>query len=515
METKAKRAGSCSKPHDNGPPEIELATGQVVMGLPDMPMKRKFSILSIIAVGYNISNSWVAIATSFAVAVQSGGAVSLLYGIIAVTVAMLCTGVTLAELASVYPTAGGQYHFTSILASERWSRSLSYFSGLAAVFSWITLAASIAVASTQALMAIVIRWQPRYVPQAWHYFLVYQLFNVAMVVYNIFLTNRTLWVYNAGFLLSLGTFLAITIACPARSHTEIDSFAIWTQFTNGSGGWPNGISFLTGLSTPQFMLSGLDATLHLAEECLEPERIVPKAVLVTVVIGFLTAFPFSIATIYSYRDVESSLSSPTGCIPHLLHLGKSHPLPNCRHNLHGRPRRRLFHRPQRSPPDSIQTHLVLCPGQRPLLLAPPRIRPSIPQRPVYALLLNGLLVLLIGIVYVCSTTAFNAFIGTTVIVAQISFAVPAALLIYRRRSAEYLPPSRPFKVPRTVGYACNVMTIVWAVVTTVFFTFPTTFPVTGGNMNYASVVLAVMLVIGLVNWFVYAKRHYHGPRLEM
>lgn len=209
METKTKRADSCSKPHGNGPPEIELATGQVVMGLPDMPMKRKFSILSIIAVGYNISNSWVAIATSFAIAVQSGGAVSLLYGIVAVIVAMLCTGVTLAELASVYPTAGGQYHFTSILASERWSRSLSYFNGLAAVFSWITLAASIAVASTQALMAVVIRWQPEYVPQAWHYFLVYQLFNTIMVVYNIFLTNRTLWVYNAGCTYPLPSYLAI------------------------------------------------------------------------------------------------------------------------------------------------------------------------------------------------------------------------------------------------------------------------------------------------------------------
>lgn len=31
---------------------------------------------------------------------------------------------TLAELASVYPTAGGQYHWTSILAPAKWSRGL-------------------------------------------------------------------------------------------------------------------------------------------------------------------------------------------------------------------------------------------------------------------------------------------------------------------------------------------------------------------------------------------------------
>lgn len=201
-ETKSPSSvSSSSKPHTNDAsavPEIELATGQVVTGLEVAPLRRQFSIFSIIAVGYNISNSWVAIATSFSIAIQSGGAPSLLYGIIAVTVAMVGTGITLAELASVYPTAGGQYHFTSILASRRWSRGLSYFSGLAAVFAWITLAASIALAATQALMAIVIRWQPGYVSAPWHYFLVYQLFNALMVAYNVFLTGKTLWVYNVG-----------------------------------------------------------------------------------------------------------------------------------------------------------------------------------------------------------------------------------------------------------------------------------------------------------------------------
>ncbi|GMG31770.1 unnamed protein product [Aspergillus oryzae var. brunneus] len=279
--------------HDLSTPSIELANGQVaVTGLPNAPMKQNFSILSIIAVGYNISNSWVAIAASFAIAIQSGGAVTLLYGIILVAAIMLCTGLTLAELASVYPTAGGQYHFTSILATSRWSRSLSYSSGLAAVFSWITLSASIALSSANVLMAIIIRWRPEYQPETWHYFLV--------------LTGIVV--------LSISTFLAITITCPARSSIQLDSSHVWTQFANGSGGWPDGISFLTGLSTPQFMLSGLDATLHLAEECLQPERIVPKAVIVTVIVGFLTAFPFSVAIIYSYKDVELSLTTPTGYV---------------------------------------------------------------------------------------------------------------------------------------------------------------------------------------------------------
>ncbi|KAJ0427176.1 amino acid/polyamine transporter I [Aspergillus carlsbadensis] len=516
MDSVERTKSSTIKPNDaTADVETEMAKGEIgIAGQLDMPMKRKFNILSIIAVGYNISNSWVAIAASFAIAIQSGGAVSLLYGIVLVTFAMLCTGVTLAELASVYPTAGGQYHFTSILASRRWSRSLSYFSGLAAIFSWICLGASIGLSGTNALMAIIIRWRPEYEPQTWHYFLVYQLFNIVIVLYNAFLTNRTLWVYNLGFLLSISTFVVITITCPARSGIQVDSQEIWGKLVNGSGGWPDGISFLTGLSTPQFMLSGLDATLHLAEECLNPEQVVPKAVLVTVLVGFLTAFPFSIGIIYSYRNVELSLTTETGFPIYFIW-------------------EKATHSPAAATVFMASLFVISCVAFNAVHQTASRltwsfardealfysrylasIHPSL-GIPLYALILDGVCVFLVGIVYVCSSTAFNSFISTTVIVAQISFAIPAVLLILRRRAPHYLPSNRPFKVPTAVGYVSNIVCVIWAVILTVFFCFPTVLPVTGGNMNYASVVLVVMLLLGLANWFAYARKHYHGPRLEM
>ncbi|KAL2817428.1 amino acid/polyamine transporter I [Aspergillus cavernicola] len=494
--------------------DTEMVKGEVgIVGQLGMPMKRKFNFLSIVAVGYNISNSWVAIAASFAIAIQSGGAVSLLYGIILVTFAMLCTGVTLAELASVYPTAGGQYHFTSILASRRWSRGLSYFSGLAAIFSWICLGASIGLSGTNALMAIIIRWQPTYQPRTWHYFLVFQLFNVAIVLYNAFITNRTLWVHNIGFLLSISTFLVITITCPARSGVQVNSQEIWGTLINGSGGWPDGISFLTGLSTPQFMLSGLDATLHLAEECLEPERVVPKAILATVLVGFLTAFPFSIGIIYSTSDVAESLSTKTG-FP-IYHIWE-----------------KATHSPAASTVFMASLFLISCVAFNAVHQTASRLTWSFARDealffssklssvhptlgiPLYALLLDGILVLLVGIVYVCSSTAFNSFISTTVIVAQISYAIPSFLLILRRQDPHYLPSARPFKVPHILGYIANAVCVIWALVLTVFFCFPTTLPVTGGNMNYAAVVLVVMVLIGGGNWVWFARRFYHGPRLE-
>lgn len=55
------------------------------------------------------------------------------------------------------------------------------------------------------------------------------------------------------------------------------------------------------------MFIGLDGALHLAEECLEPEKTVPRALLSTIGIGFTTGFVFVVAMCYSIVDLKSLL----------------------------------------------------------------------------------------------------------------------------------------------------------------------------------------------------------------
>jgi choline transport protein len=50
--------------------------------------------------------------------------VTLIYGIIIIFVLAGSCALSMAEIASVYPTAGGQYHWTSILAPEGINRPL-------------------------------------------------------------------------------------------------------------------------------------------------------------------------------------------------------------------------------------------------------------------------------------------------------------------------------------------------------------------------------------------------------
>lgn len=105
------------------------------------------------------------------------------------------------------------------------------------------------------------------------------------------------------------------------------------------------------------------------------------------------------------------------------------------------------------------------------------------DNPVNALVFNSVLILLCGCLYLGSDTAFNALVNTFLLMQMISFAMPAALLIYRKRSSQFLSRSRPFRVPGFIGWACNIGTIVAAIIETIFFCFPTTLPVSGESMS--------------------------------
>jgi choline transport protein len=132
--------------------------------------------------------------------------------------------------------------------------------------------------------------------------------------------------------------------------------------------------------------------------------------------------------------------------------------------------------------------------------------------PIWALIANSFVIFIIGCVYLGSTTAFNAMIGTGLILQQISYAFPTALIMYRKRSATFLPGSRYLKLGR-FGWVANFLTVAFAIIVIIFFNFPTVMPVEPGNMNYASVVLGAMAIFTAANWFGYAKRRYEGPRM--
>ncbi|THY06140.1 amino acid transporter [Aureobasidium pullulans] len=495
--------------HD--PERVSVSIGDVSeLGLYPRPERRHFSVLNIIALSFNICNSWSTIASSLAIAISARGPATLIYGILLSVTAYSATAASLAELASCYPTAGGQYHFTSILAPKRFSRGLSYACGSIATFSWIAIDAAATLLGAQMLLSIISFYLPSYAPEAWHYFLVYQAIHLVLFIYNLFALVKTPWVHNLGLLLTLCAFVVITITCLARSEKRSSEY-VWATLDNNTG-WPSGVTFLTGLATPAFMYAGLDASMHLAEECTEPEKTVPRALMATILIGFITGFAFSIAMCYGIQDLDSLISTTM-------------------------PIYELWRQATRSDTAAtaflatsltiiffavnaiIQTssHLIwafgrdnglICSKQLSLMHASLGV-------PVWALIVEEVVVIICGCIYLGSTAAFNALINTAVILQIISFAIPCALLLLRGRSERFLAKGRWFCIPGWLGWVSNGIVVVYAVIELVFFDLPTSTPTTGSSMNYTCAVLATMAVFSGINWLVYARKHYKGPRIDL
>ncbi|KIW37309.1 hypothetical protein, variant [Exophiala oligosperma] len=516
IDTKQEHGSHCHEP------EVSLAqvealrqgtfgtTDLSTLGLAEAA-ERDIGPLDIICVGWNICNSWIGLAATIALTIAQGGSVTLIYGVIVCFVMVGCSGLTLAELASVYPTAGGQYHWTSILTPAKPARILSYACGITNVYSWIATSAGIAIIVAQVVIGMVIFTHPDYVPATWHYFLVYQAVNLVLCLHNIFTMKRSMWINDVSFAVTLTGFFAIIVTCLARAPHKQSSELVWTDFVNESG-WPNGVSFLTGLVSPNYMYAGIDGAIHLAEECKNPAKVVPRAIVSTLTIGFITSFAFAVSMTYCIQDFTAVIGTVTGV-----------------------PVYEIWHQATGSKTAaSIFMAVVLLAAlvalaavqqtasrltwsfARDSALVGSQFFGQIHPRlgvPVWSLVANAFVVLIIGCIYLGSSTAFNAFIGTSLLLQQITYAFPAALLMYRKRKARYLPVNRPFKLPGAFGWIANFATVAFAVVVLIFYNFPVVLPVIGSTMNYTSAVIAAMALFAAINWFIHARTKYHGPRL--
>lgn len=57
------------------------------------------------------------------------------------------------------------------------------------------------------------------------------------------------------------------------------------------------------------MFNGLDAAMHMAEECEQPKDVVPRTMINAILIGFVTGFAYSVAQLYGLSDIDEILTT--------------------------------------------------------------------------------------------------------------------------------------------------------------------------------------------------------------
>jgi choline transport protein len=122
---------------------------------------------------------------------------------------------------------------------------------------------------------------------------------------------------------------------------------------------------------------------------------------------------------------------------------------------------------------------------------------------------SGFLILL-GLLNIGSTTAFNAIVSLGTVALYISYLMPIGLMLYRRIVQPESLPYGPFRLGK-LGISLNVVSVVYTIYVSIFLLFPPYQPVTAQNMNYAPVVLGGVLVLSAIWWFVGGKRRFVSP----
>lgn len=95
--------------------------------------------------------------------------------------------VSLAEIASMYPSAAGQYHWVAVMAPMKQRLHASWFTGWISIGGQVMLTASAAFAGGLQLQALItLNNLDTYMPQRWQGMLFYDLVLVYSLLVNVY-----------------------------------------------------------------------------------------------------------------------------------------------------------------------------------------------------------------------------------------------------------------------------------------------------------------------------------------
>lgn len=452
----------------------------------------RYSPLSVIALAFTTTHSWVAFASGVAVPLSCGSGPGIIYGLIAGGVIMGIIGLGFAELASAYPSAGGQYHVVHEVFSPGTRRAGAFFTGWLTVIYIMAAMVSCNIFVASSVLDLVALWNTTFSGTTWQTYLV----HVLLCVVAFCVTARfpgtigrvgigVFWMSLVGFVASMATLLAVQ-----RDNTQ-SAETVFRTYENTSG-WSDGWAMVIGITACLWAYSGLDGATHLAEEVPNPSRTVPVAILLTMGLGMVTVVAWNIVLMFVVTDVDAIIEST---VPILEVYNQA---------LHSRVATTIWTVFYMVMFYEIVLNLFIFAGRTIWSLARDGGMPFSTflarlhwSSPVRAMAVMLVLQVLVGILYIVSSTAYSSFINLTLFALNITFALPQAALLVRGRQCL---PERAFSLGK-YGYAVNLVATLFVLLFSVTFCFPTATPVSPSSMNYLVVVVGIALIVPAALWW--------------
>ncbi|KAI1101130.1 amino acid transporter [Jackrogersella minutella] len=447
------------------------------------------------------------LSTTFAFSLSNGQSVTIFWGWVLLSLLSTAIAASLAEICSVYPTAGGVYYWAALLSTPRWAPIASWVTGwLTLVGNW-TVTLSINFGGAQLILSAISLWNEDFVANEWQTILMFWAVMLLCYLINVFFSKHldlinTVCIYWTGA--SIIIFLIVLLVMsPSKRSGEF----VFTHYDSSASGWPAGWSFFVGLLQPAYVLTGYGMVASMCEEVQTPEREVPKAIVLSVVAAGFTGLIYLIPILFVLPDVQTLLSVANGQPIGLIFKTATGSAGGGFGLLFLLLGIWLFAGVGALTASSRCTYAFARDGAIPGsgLWSKVDTRFGIP---FWALTLSAVVDCLLGLIYFGSSAAFSSFTGVATICLSTSYGLPILVSVVRgRKNLQHAS----FSLGR-FGFVINITTLLWIVLAVVIFCMPTN--ITGldaSTMNYASAVFAGFASISTAWYFIWGRKHFSGP----
>jgi amino acid transporter len=259
-------------------------------------LRRRMSLFSNFAISFSIICILAGGITAFQLGFSAAGGASIGIGWPLGCLFSLIVAASMGQIASAYPTAGGLYHWASILGGRGWGWACAWVNLLGLVFVVASVDVGVWLLFRDLVLAGVFGMDVS------GFGTMHQIVAVALILVSQALFNHlgiratTILTDFSGYLIFV-VAIVLTVALLAFAPSiDISRLFTFTNNTGDAGGgvWPMTdsiwMAFLLGLLLPAYTVTGFDASAHTSEETINAQRTVPRGMLNSVFWSFLFGY---------------------------------------------------------------------------------------------------------------------------------------------------------------------------------------------------------------------------------
>jgi choline transport protein len=475
-------------------------------------LRRLFSYAQLLAFALTFMSSWEVMAMNMGATFYNGGPQTLVWGIILVVVGALSQALSMAELATIHPIAGAQYHWTHFLAPERQKRFITWMQGWVTWFAWVSALAGSTSSEANILLGLVGTNFPDYEYKSWHVTLLIMAQLILVGLINMYAFRIIPWLELVAGVMHVILWVIFVIVLVTLAPRHNADFVFFERSV--SSGWDNSfVSWNLGLLVPAWGFIGFDGVVHMSEEVRKAKQAVPRAMIWTILMNGTLAYGIIIVLLFCMGNTEDVLTSSYPIIPICMNAAgrKGGTAMVCGLLI-------ITFCVVAASLASVSriTWAWARDGGLPTWFAQIHPRHRVPIRSLWLPIVVVSVLSIFAVGNDATSTVFSAFTSLSSLGLYSSYIIAISCMLHARLSGRIGDsPQAPlqygeWRLPKGWGLPLNIYALLWTMYLTIWLPFPTTLPVTGTNMNYAGPIYVVVLLVAVLYWVFWGRTKWPG-----